>query len=75
MHIYSVIGSVDYEGSEFLGSYGSEAEALDAARFAAEQDIFSEFSCFDSVYVIDHLLGQSIDSWSEECSSVWTKVK
>jgi hypothetical protein len=70
-----VIGSVDYEGSEFLGSYASEAEALDAARFAADQDIFSDYSCFDSVYVVEHALGQTLSSFSEECSSVWTEVK
>lgn len=57
MQVYSVLSSVDYEGENFLGVFGSREEA---ESFARSHDHFGRYSSI-SFGVVKSQLGQPID--------------
>jgi len=57
MKVYSALISVDYEGEDLLGVFGSREEAVE---FCRNHDIFDKYSAY-SFGVVESELGQPID--------------
>ena len=57
MKVYSVLLSVDYEGCDLLGVFGSREESIE---FVRKQDGFKKYSS-QSYGVVESELGQEID--------------
>ena len=61
MEVFVLMGEIDYEGSDLLGVYASEEEAI-AARNVYSRDRVRPVDPFDSYYVERRVLGAPADS-------------
>ena len=60
MKVYSLLGFVDYEGSDLLGVFGSVEEVMECAR-KMERGYKGRYEYFDQIGYIESELGQRID--------------
>ena len=61
MEVFVLMGEIDYEGSELLGVYASEEEAI-AARNVYSRDRMRPVAPSDACYVERRVLGAPADS-------------
>ena len=54
MEVFVLMGEIDYEGSDFLGVYASEEEAINARNIYTRD---RSFDPFDGYYILSSTLG------------------
>ena len=60
MKVYSLLGFVDYEGSDLIGVFGSVEDVMECAS-KMERNYGTRYEYFDQIGYIESELGQRID--------------